>query len=56
MSTKEEKINRHEKILWELQKFAFEVPDSLIDVYLKELKQVHETYIKPIKNEERSRN
>lgn len=56
MSTKEDKISKHEKILWELQKFAFEVPDSLIDVYLKELKQVHETYIQPIKDEGRSRN
>lgn len=54
--SKEEKIWKHEKILWELQKYACEVPDSLIDVYLKELKQIHETYIQPIKDNGRSSN
>jgi len=48
-SNKKEKINNHEKILWELQKYAYEIDDSLIDAFLKEIKNIHEIYIKPIK-------
>lgn len=44
-----EKIKNHEKILWELQKYVFEIDDDLIDAYLKEVKHLHEAYIIPVK-------